>query len=360
MKKNKFMRLASCLLVGTLLTTCAISGTFAKYTTQDAAADSARVAKWGVELQIIGDLYGQSYVEGELANSVPTDWAETDNGVSVRASANTESELVAPGTKSNGGLSIKLNGKPEVDYQLWVTMKTDNVFLQAGNYGVLVAVDAGTVNEENWSELKGQLYAEVADGYKLVATDANFDVNATYYTLEDYVENTADYYPVIYNIKGAANDLVTDNKDADKTDDTLEEIALSIATQLKGAELTSSEKIATDGQVTENTYVFKSVVYDTNKDLADLKISDLNLDWFWTFTDVAGAQDPVTGEVTNAGDAADLDDKLDTILGNLHNGSTAKVVMDDNNDGVFASPVEGTDYNLETAFELDITVNQID
>lgn len=49
MKKNKAMRLASALLVLTLLTTCAISGTFAKYTTSTAGTDNARVAYWGFD-----------------------------------------------------------------------------------------------------------------------------------------------------------------------------------------------------------------------------------------------------------------------------------------------------------------------
>ena len=58
MKKNKMMRTASGLLVATLLTTSMISGTFAKYTTQDEASDSARVAKWGVTALATGSLFG--------------------------------------------------------------------------------------------------------------------------------------------------------------------------------------------------------------------------------------------------------------------------------------------------------------
>lgn len=47
MKKNKMMRIASVLLVAVILTTCAISGTFAKYTTSQTGSDAARVAYWG-------------------------------------------------------------------------------------------------------------------------------------------------------------------------------------------------------------------------------------------------------------------------------------------------------------------------
>ena len=49
MKKNKMMRIASVLLVAVLLSTCAISGTFAKYVTQVSGNDSARVARWGIK-----------------------------------------------------------------------------------------------------------------------------------------------------------------------------------------------------------------------------------------------------------------------------------------------------------------------
>ena len=49
MKKNKMMRLASGLLVAVLLTTCAISGTFAKYTSKVEGTDAARVAEFTVD-----------------------------------------------------------------------------------------------------------------------------------------------------------------------------------------------------------------------------------------------------------------------------------------------------------------------
>ena len=51
MKKNRMMRVASALLVAVLLTTCAISGTFAKYVTTESGSDFARVAKWGVNVE---------------------------------------------------------------------------------------------------------------------------------------------------------------------------------------------------------------------------------------------------------------------------------------------------------------------
>ena len=48
MKTNKMMRCASTMLIAALITTSFTTTTFAKYTTQGSAQDSARVAKWGV------------------------------------------------------------------------------------------------------------------------------------------------------------------------------------------------------------------------------------------------------------------------------------------------------------------------
>ena len=53
MKKNIMMRLSALLLVAVLLTTCVISGTFAKYTTNGSGSDSAKVAAWGVEVTAV-------------------------------------------------------------------------------------------------------------------------------------------------------------------------------------------------------------------------------------------------------------------------------------------------------------------
>ena len=103
MKKNKMMRLASGLLVAVLLTTCAISGTFAKYVTSDTGSDIARVARWGVQVDANGDLF--------LVEYATTDKTTYDGDVSVK-SGNTW-KVVAPGT--NGAIDeVALAGTPEV------------------------------------------------------------------------------------------------------------------------------------------------------------------------------------------------------------------------------------------------------
>lgn len=115
MKKNKMMRIASILLVVTLLSTCVISGTFAKYVTKAEGKDHARVAKWGVVLSIEGDSAFSDVYEAEDA-----DYLAADGVYSVKANEEYDfdddgeiDKLVAPGTEMDG-LVATVYGKPEV------------------------------------------------------------------------------------------------------------------------------------------------------------------------------------------------------------------------------------------------------
>ena len=86
MKKNNAMRLASVLLVLTLLTTCAISGTFAKYTTSTTGGDKARVAYWGFDQDAATEI---NLFDGEYTN--------------VKSSGEVDgfSNVMAPGTENS-------------------------------------------------------------------------------------------------------------------------------------------------------------------------------------------------------------------------------------------------------------------
>lgn len=111
MKKNIMMRLSALLLVAVLLTTCVISGTWAKYVTSNESEDSARVAKFGVEIKFTNfDAFKDEY-EGVVESS-------------------TEDDLVAPGTSGSFG-TIVVTGTPEVDvnveFEVTLTLTNWNV-----------------------------------------------------------------------------------------------------------------------------------------------------------------------------------------------------------------------------------------
>lgn len=109
MKKNKTMRFASGLLVAVLLTTCAISGTFAKYITSANGSDSARVAKWGVGIAVTADVFSDAYKD----ETVTYQDDEQVSTITVQASSE-GTKVVAPGTRGNLA-AVTLSGTPEVD-----------------------------------------------------------------------------------------------------------------------------------------------------------------------------------------------------------------------------------------------------
>ena len=110
MKTNKMMRLASVLLVAVLLSTCAISGTFAKYVTEATGTDSARVAKFGVVITANGSTFASVYetddpvVKGVIANSVYS--STKSDGVNL-------DDVIAPGTDGEM-VAMTISGIPEV------------------------------------------------------------------------------------------------------------------------------------------------------------------------------------------------------------------------------------------------------
>ena len=105
MKKTKLMRAALLLLVLTLITSCFVGGTFAKYVTKGDSTDTARVAKWGVTVTANGSTFAKNY--------------DTDNADVARTiaksvvSSESNKNVVAPGTKGDM-VKMTITGTPEV------------------------------------------------------------------------------------------------------------------------------------------------------------------------------------------------------------------------------------------------------
>jgi hypothetical protein len=103
MKKNVMLKIASVLMIAVLLTTCAISSTFAKYTTTGATfKDEAVVAKWGVQINAKTEgLFADTYALDNAAGSVT-------NAVKAKV------DVVAPGTTASANALYTVTGTPEV------------------------------------------------------------------------------------------------------------------------------------------------------------------------------------------------------------------------------------------------------
>lgn len=109
MKKNTMMRLAAVMLMCVLLTTSVVGGTFAKYVTSDSDTDIARVAKWGVDVEVVvKGAFAEEYAAKEGA-----DYASTI-AKTVVTSTTDKDNLVAPGTNGDLLKSATISGTPEV------------------------------------------------------------------------------------------------------------------------------------------------------------------------------------------------------------------------------------------------------
>ena len=135
MKKNAMLKIAAILMVAVLLTTCAISSTFAKYTTADSDSTSARVAKWGVIIDseffadtdsATNDLFFKDYAR------------EADTGF---AHVKSNDQVVAPGTSASIDVDNFATGTPEVSGK------------------VIVAAD---FTLENWEDEDGNFYCPLS------------------------------------------------------------------------------------------------------------------------------------------------------------------------------------------------------
>lgn len=333
MKKNKPMRAAGILLLATMLTTCMTAGTFAKYTTSDSASDTARVAKFGVVVSADGTLFGKQYADGNNtttnANEIITyDSTSTEGTVQVISTGNYN--IVAPGTKNETGLGFSITGTPEVDVEITSEIKTENIYLKAGTYGVMVKENS--VTDVNFDGTK--LFVLSDDG--TYSHPNSYNTTETYYTIKNETTLDEDYYPVVYKLKGGTNG--TNDVDGTFTTDSLAEIAKTIKTKLDIAE--------------NETTGTKTIQANTNL-INELRLDSEVLTWEWAYERL-----PI-----------EIYDNADTILGDLSafnsdDSTFMGTVVSLNDSGVTYTALDKDDtddnYNLKTKFDISITVTQID
>ena len=298
------LKVAAGLLVLVLLTTCVIGTTLARYTTADSASDTARVAKWGIELAVGGNLFGTNYAENstnEGANQIMA-------GTSQSVSAFDGNDVVAPGTKNDVGFKVDVKGQPEVSYKMLAeTANNEDVYLNAGTYGMMVE-EYGL----NASSNVAGLYVKNGDAYSIVPDGTAWADGTHYYSLHDEVIVGEKYYPISWYVENAGFEVITT---AGKN---IEEIANDMVGKINGRQGIAN-------QISDASY---------------------QLTWEWKF------------EQGHDGE--------DTILGNLIAGKDNIVVLVNDTfctleivDG--QAVIDSTVYaNLEVRFEIEVTVQQVD
>ena len=172
MKKTKSLRVEVGMLALTLVTSCFVSGTFAKYVTKATGdgTDLARVAKWGVEINAgAGDLFKKVYAkdaEGELTDG--------KTNLAITNTVEADVKVVAPGTKNDNGGFFSLKGQPEVAVNVKIEMTGKD-----GGAITDVVLPAGTYKD----------YTGTATEFTIAEGD--------------------DYHPVVFTLKDGATTLKT-------------------------------------------------------------------------------------------------------------------------------------------------------
>lgn len=200
MKKTKLMRAALLLLVLTLITSCFVGGTFAKYVTKGDSTDIARVAKWGVTVDAKGATFAEEYatddqsVAGAIAKSV----VSTDKGKNV----------VAPGTAGTMA-KITLTGTPEVAVNVsykgafttadW-TIKVNDT----DTYYCPLEITVGKTT------IKGTAYTNNQTGFEKAVNDAIAGCSKNYVANTNLANQGADSLDISWKWAFEGNDDVKD------------------------------------------------------------------------------------------------------------------------------------------------------
>lgn len=251
MKKNKMMRIASILLVVTLLSTCVISGTFAKYVTKAEGTDEARVAKWGVLLSLnAGNTFSNEYKTHDTTYT---------SAVSVKSED--DANVVAPGTSAADiGAEIKasISGKPEVATRYAITIENiKDIVLPAGEH-----TDYTVLNQTT-----------DADGKITYAYDGKFTT-------------TEDYSPLKWTLKLGDTSLATGKSLTDVIDQ-MSKIQGKIEANIPGVENVQVSASKDEGKI--------EISFDAapNTEIT----GEFTLTWEWPFETGHDKEDTLLGNI---------------------------------------------------------------
>jgi len=108
MKRINTTKLMALLASLCLITSSFVGSTLAKYTTEVSGSDTARVAKFGVQLTADADLFDKEY----------------DGAGAISVQADDDKDVIAPGTTGTATI-FTIAGAPEVDVDVYVSLSGD-------------------------------------------------------------------------------------------------------------------------------------------------------------------------------------------------------------------------------------------
>ena len=116
MKKNRTMRVATLLLALTLITSCFVGGTFAKYTSSTNAKATATVAKWSILVDGEDIATSNQAAIIDMFSTILDSNDETETDVKM--------DMIAPGTK--GSYEIVVENASEVTANVSIDFQYDS------------------------------------------------------------------------------------------------------------------------------------------------------------------------------------------------------------------------------------------
>lgn len=126
------MRIAAGVMTAALLSTCAISGTFAKYTAAQTGTDSARVAKWDIQINSTSMKTATQTFAFDLFDTT----YDSDSSYTVKSSGT--DNVIAPGTTGSFALVIENSSEVTATYAI------DYTVMNSASIPVKFSVDNGT------------------------------------------------------------------------------------------------------------------------------------------------------------------------------------------------------------------------
>ena len=180
MKKNAMLKIAAILMVAVLLTTCAISSTFAKYATSASDKAEARVAKFGVKVttSLEGLFTTTRSVGGKLVAESST-YVNDENGQPTT----TKENILAPGMSgSTVNFNRTITGTPEVAVKVSTIATVNLTGWLANTYCPLVftinGVDyAQIVDNPDTTETEGESVSDFATRLQgIIASEGTYEL----------------------------------------------------------------------------------------------------------------------------------------------------------------------------------------
>lgn len=202
-KKNHTMRIAAGVMTAALLSTCAISSTFAKYTSESTGTATARVAKWDI---LFGD-DEPTMSETFTFDLYSTLYDTTADSTETHVKTDDDVKRIAPGTQ--GSFAVKITNNSEVTAKYTVSFAIGYIGDTANTEpvkNVTIPLQFSMDGSTNWTTDITDLNIADTAAVELGMTDS--DKSATYtvywkWDYEDTTDNNRDKNDTILGTAGA-------------------------------------------------------------------------------------------------------------------------------------------------------------